>query len=125
MGRGRVVRRMLGLLAAGAVAAAMAIGLAGDARPLSDGFVGRHDEDQAASTADTPGPGVQYDELAAAPHVMPAKLVVVRAHSIDSSKVAQPSSTPGSRCECTSMRPVTELPRFSAEPSCSRLPGSR
>ena len=84
IGRGRVVRRMLGLLAAGAVAAAMAIGLAGDARPLSDGFVGRHDEDQAASTADTPGPGVQYDELAAAPHVVPAKLVVVRAHSIES-----------------------------------------
>jgi len=86
MGRGRGVRRVLALLAAGAVAAAVVIGLAGDAPPPSDGpgFVDRHDEDQAASTADTPGPGVSYDELAAPPHVVPVKLVVVRAHSIDS-----------------------------------------
>src|SRR4051794_1092856 len=83
-GRGRAVSRMLGLLAAGAAAAAMVIGLAGDARPTPDwsGVVGRNHEDPAAS--DTPAAGVQYDELAAAPHVVPAKLVVVRPHSIDS-----------------------------------------
>jgi hypothetical protein len=28
------------------------------------------------------------------------------AHSSDSATVRQPSSTPGSRCECTSIRPV-------------------
>ena len=96
MGRGRGVRRVLALLAAGAVAAAVVIGLAGDAPPPSDGpgFVGRHDEDQTASTADTPGPGVPYDELAAPPHVVPVKLVVVRAHSIAtmiSSRIASES----------------------------------
>src|SRR6185436_19063653 len=85
-GRGRVVRRMLGLLVAGVVAAAMGIGLAGDACPPPDrlGVVGRHYEDQAAQAMDTSAPGVQYDELAAAPRAVPAKLVVVRPHSIDS-----------------------------------------
>ena len=79
---------MLGLLVAGAVAAAMGIGLAGDACPPPDrsGVVGRHYEDQAAQAQamDTSAPGVQYDELAAAPRAVPAKLVVVRPHSIDS-----------------------------------------
>ena len=80
---------MLGLLAASVVAAAMGVGLAGDARPTPDwsGVVGGHYEDEAtpasASTADTSAPGVQYDELGAAPRVVPAKLVVVRRHSID------------------------------------------
>jgi hypothetical protein len=83
------VRRILGLLAAGAVTVAMGIGLAGDARPTPDwsGVVGTHDEDEAApasaSRANAP-PRVQYDGLAAAPRVVPARLVVVRLHSIDS-----------------------------------------
>jgi hypothetical protein len=80
---------MLGLLAAGAVAAAMGIGLAGDARPTPDrpGVVGGHDEGEAApapAPAGTPASNVEYDDLAAAPRVVPAKLVVVRRHSIDS-----------------------------------------
>ena len=78
---------MLGLLVAGA-AAVMGIGLAGDACPPPDrsGVIGRHHEDQAAQAQvmDTSAPGVQYDELAAAPRAVPAKLVVVRPHSIDS-----------------------------------------
>jgi hypothetical protein len=76
---------MLGLLTAGVVAAAMGVGLAGDARPAADwsSMVGRHD-DGGAAAADTPVPEVPYDERATAPPAVPAKLVVVRRHSIDS-----------------------------------------
>ena len=85
--RGRVVRRMLSLLAA--VAVAVGIGLAGDARPSPDGWgvVGGQYEDEAvpasAPTTDAPPVRVRYDELGAAPRVVPARLVVVRPHSID------------------------------------------
>jgi hypothetical protein len=85
-----VVKRLLGLLAAGALAAATGGGLAGDAHPTPDGSgaISRHDEGEqvgaAAPVADPPAPIAGYDESAAAPRVVPAKIVVVRRHSVDS-----------------------------------------
>jgi hypothetical protein len=85
--RARVVRRVLGLLAAGVLAAAVGVGLGGDARPAAGfpGAVGTPGDGPAAtSSAPTVDPSEPGDELAAPARVVPAKLVVVRRSSIDS-----------------------------------------